>query len=117
MTEKEIKEAIFTRLLAFGKQNRGEVRAHINNMLDQALPLTDREFRAIITEMISEGYPVGSSPVSGYFIVNSQELFDEATASLKAKIGGLARRIQNLKQATEHRFNINIQLELFDRAI
>lgn len=117
MNDKEIKELIFSRLLLFNNQVRKDLRGAVNEKLDEMCSISDRKFRLMIVEMIEDGFPIGTSPDSGYFLVNSQERFDEATASLKAKIGGLARRIQNLKKATEDRFNIHIQLELFDKAV
>ena len=126
MTSKELTDKIFQILQAFEHTSRAELRAAINDKIiignhffgPQCKPISDRVFRALIASMIAEGYPIGSSPDSGYFVVNTQSRFDEATSSLKAKIGGLARRVHNLKKSAEGRFGITIQTEFeFNKAI
>ena len=80
------------------------------NRAEPELNLTDDQLRQIVREMVEQGYPIGTDPVNGYYIIDTQERFDRATESLRLKIIGLATRIKNLKRAIKDRFDVNVQL-------
>lgn len=61
--------------------------------------ISDRKFRRLIKEMIIEdGYPIGSSPARGYFIVRNQQDLNEATKELHSKSMSMLYREKKLKE-------------------
>ena len=51
----------------------------------------------LIREAIVFNYiPIGSSPASGYFLINTEEELAEVIEGLESRIGGLERRIEAL---------------------
>ena len=88
---------------------RKQILNQVNGMFTEKI--TDDQLRDTVREMVSEGYPIGTDPINGYYVIDSQQKFDRATESLRAKMIGLAERIKNLKRAVKDKFNIDVQLE------
>ena len=103
--------SILQNMQQFGKRvSREQVRGMLLSRLGIDIP--DREFRNIFKDMIFDGFPVGSSAVNGYFIVDSQKKFDESVNELRSKIFAMYRRIKRLAINVENKFGTHVQLEL-----
>ena len=114
ITDSKVKQEIYSILHQAKEQNkklsREQIRQMINSLYNIHLP--DREFRLIYVDMIYDGYPVGSSAKNGYFIIDSQDKYNEATSELKSKLISLNNRIKQLATNVENKFGTHIQLEL-----
>lgn len=105
------KEIIWQILLECGEKKRAELQQLV--FQNGGIPLTEREFRQVVREMVMfDGYPIGTSPERGYFVIKTQKDFDQTSAGYISKIKGIAERLNYLKDNVNKMFNTKIQLEL-----
>lgn len=114
ISEVTIKQEIYNILMQSNKMGKRITREQIRSLIlsRYGIDIPDRLFRVLYVDMIYDGYPVGSSATNGYFIIDSQEKYDEATNELKSKLISLNNRIKKLAVNVENKFGTHIQLEL-----
>ena len=114
ITDVKIKEEIYSILQQARDMNKRVSREQVRKLIVERfdLPINDRTFRDIYTDMVMDGYPVGSSSTNGYFIVDSQDKYNESVNDIKSKIFSMFKRIKQLQQNVEGTFGNNIQLIL-----
>jgi len=90
--------------------NFREVR--IINEIFKDFKKNDSSLRSLVRELKEEGYPIGSSVDRGYFIIRTQEDFDEAIKTYKSKIMGMFDMIKKIKKAVEEKNKVQLELSL-----
>jgi hypothetical protein len=88
--------------------NDGKVNARHASELEVALNMdvghTQEPTRGLIREAVIENeFPIGSIPRTGYFLINTEEEYQETIDDLKARAQGLQRRIEAITRGWERR--------------
>ena len=114
ISELTIKQEIHNILIQANKMGKRVTREQIRGLIlsRYGIDIPDRLFRVLYVDMIYSGYPVGSSATNGYFIIDSQDKFDEAVNDMRAKIFSMFKRIKQLQLNVENKLGSKIQLEL-----
>ena len=78
----------------------------IVSSLNMSYDRSNLEIRKLITEcVVDDNWPIGSIPVSGYFLIDSQNELDEVVASLQSRIYEIQKRIDALTTGYSLRLN------------
>ena len=71
---------------------------------------SDRKMRRAVAELVDEGFPIGSSPDRGYFLVKTQKDYDGATKALHSKAMAILRRERMLKIGAEDAYTVQLKM-------
>ena len=71
---------------------------------------SDRTMRRAVAELVDEGFPIGSSPDRGYFLVKTQKDYDGATKALHSKAMAILRRERKLKIGAEDAYTVQLKM-------
>jgi hypothetical protein len=84
-------------------QDRAEVFMHLFRKSKWKNLLDDRTFRRIFTDMQLAGYPVGSHPTKGYFVLKSWEDVRLAQRDCRGRISKLQIKAWKIEQSFIHK--------------
>jgi len=73
--------------------------------------IPERAVRKCIEELRDEGSPIGSSPKRGYFLIRTEEDWDEAVREFGARAKACFRHYIQLKKWGENEFSRQITLD------
>lgn len=65
--------------------------------LAEALEVSERTIRELTNELIDRGFPVGSSPAHGYFLLDTSYDFDLGTRHLRSRALSMLSRVKKLR--------------------
>lgn len=90
-------------VLGDGKAN-SQHASDLENELDMDIGHTQEPTRDLIRyAIVNHQIPIGSTPQTGYFLINTKEELDEAANNLEQRIIGLQDRIEGLRRGWQRR--------------
>jgi hypothetical protein len=97
----------------------GRGRAITSRRLVERLNHSDVTIRAAISELVTEGQPIGST-ADGFFVITSREEATECYRHLESRARKILRRLSGLRRGVLARFGTQLSLEIpgftFDEA-
>lgn len=106
---KTLKEKVLEVLKDHGSLSRVSLR-HLVGIDERS----DRQMRLAIEELRDEGHAIGSSPKRGYFMIETEEDWNEATREFMTRAKSCLRHYGQLKTIGEKRFSRQLELQMED---